>query len=59
MFAHCIDTLPRFAVPRYVRFVDALPKTPSERIKKYLLRAEGLTPDAADRETLGIVVPRD
>lgn len=56
---HCVDTLPRFAVPRYLRFVDALPKTPSERIKKYQLRDQGVTADTIDREVLGIVVPRD
>lgn len=59
VFQHCIEVLPRFAVPRYVRFVDELPKTPSERIKKYLLRGEGVTPDTADREALGLVIPRD
>ena len=30
-------------VPRYVRLVDALPKTPSQRIEKYRLRADGVT----------------
>lgn len=56
---HCIDVLPRFAVPRYVRFVGVLPKTPSERIKKYLLRQEGVTADTIDREALGMVIGRD
>jgi crotonobetaine/carnitine-CoA ligase len=56
---YCIETLPRFAVPRYLRFVEALPKTPSERIKKYLLRAEGVTTDTVDREALDLVIPRD
>jgi crotonobetaine/carnitine-CoA ligase len=58
LFAHCVETIPRFAVPRYVRFVDALPKTPSQRIQKYKLRAEGVTLDAVDRDALGVVVPR-
>jgi carnitine-CoA ligase len=58
LFAHCIEEIPRFAVPRYVRFMDALPKTPSQRIQKYKLRSEGVTPDAVDREALGIAVPR-
>lgn len=56
---HCVDVLPRFAVPRYVRFVEALPKTPSERVKKYLLRAEGVTSDTADREAIGLVISSD
>jgi carnitine-CoA ligase len=58
LFAHCIEVLPRFAVPRYVRFMEALPKTPSQRIQKYKLREEGVTADTLDREALGIVVPR-
>jgi crotonobetaine/carnitine-CoA ligase len=58
LFAHCIKVIPRFAVPRYVRIMDALPKTPSQRIQKYKLRAEGVTPDALDRDALGIVIPR-
>jgi crotonobetaine/carnitine-CoA ligase len=58
LFEYCIEHLPRFAVPRYIRLVDALPKTPSQRVQKYRLRAEGITPDTADREAMGIVVPR-
>ncbi|GAA5135898.1 hypothetical protein [Pseudonocardia adelaidensis] len=37
-------------MPRYVRALDALPLTPSQRVEKYELRAEGLTPDTWDRE---------
>lgn len=54
----CVEELPRFAVPRYLRLVDALPKTPSQRIQKFKLRQEGLTEDAVDRERLGVEVPR-
>jgi crotonobetaine/carnitine-CoA ligase len=50
--------MPHFAVPRYVRFVDQLPKTPSQRIEKYKLREQGLTEDTWDRETLGYEVKR-
>jgi crotonobetaine/carnitine-CoA ligase len=58
LFAFCVEQMPRFAVPTYLRFVDELPKTPSQRIQKYKLRAEGITPDAFDRNALGVVVPR-
>jgi crotonobetaine/carnitine-CoA ligase len=44
----CAARLPDFAVPRYLRFVEALPKTPSEKVRKIDLRTEGVT-DAADR----------
>jgi crotonobetaine/carnitine-CoA ligase len=47
-----------FAVPRYVRFVDELPKTPSQRIQKYKLRDEGVTGDTWDREAHGYEVRR-
>lgn len=40
--------LPRFAVPRYVEFVDSLPKTPSERIEKAKVRERGITAAAWD-----------
>lgn len=54
LFGFCAETMPRFAVPRYLRAVASLPKTPSQRIQKYLLRAEGITADTVDRRTLGI-----
>jgi len=54
----CAETMPRFAVPRYVRLMEALPKTPTNRVQKHLLRAEGVTPDTVDREAAGILLPR-
>ncbi|MBI1182329.1 MAG: AMP-binding protein [Alphaproteobacteria bacterium] len=54
----CQERLPWFAVPRYVRFVDALPRNTSERIEKYKLRDAGVTPDTWDREAAGYVVRR-
>jgi len=35
--AHCEANLARFKVPRYVAYLDRLPKTPSEKIAKHLL----------------------
>jgi carnitine-CoA ligase len=58
LFEFAIGRLPRFAVPRYIRFLNVLPKTPSQRVQKYLLREAGVVPDAVDRETLGIVIAR-
>lgn len=43
--------LPEFAVPRYIEFVDALPKTPSERIAKGEVRARGITSSAWDADS--------
>ncbi|TDB95482.1 ATP-dependent acyl-CoA ligase [Actinomadura sp. 7K534] len=42
---HCAAELPRFAVPAYIRFVGALPRTPTAKVEKYRLRAEGVTGD--------------
>jgi len=50
--------LPHYAVPRYVRFVEQLPKTQSARTEKYKLRAEGVTDDTWDREAVGWVPRR-
>ena len=51
--------MPRFAVPRYLRFVDELPKTPTQRVQKFMLRSEGVTADTIDREALGIFPPKE
>ena len=48
-----------FMVPRYVRVVDALPRTPTAKIEKVKLRAQGLTSDTWDRESAGIVIKRE
>ena len=39
--AFCAERLARFKVPRYWKYRDDLPRTPSERIRKEVLRAEG------------------
>lgn len=44
--------VPAFAVPRFLRFMDRLPKTPSEKVQKAELRKEGVTADTADREAV-------
>ncbi len=54
----CQLRLPHYAVPRYVRIADELPKTPSQRIEKYKLRVEGLLPGTWDREDHGYEVHR-
>jgi crotonobetaine/carnitine-CoA ligase len=52
------ERMPYFMVPRYIRFVDALPKTPTERVQKVKLRDEGITADTWDREAAGVKVKR-
>jgi crotonobetaine/carnitine-CoA ligase len=53
-----LDNVPYFAVPRYIEFVDELPKTPTGKITKNVLRDSGLTPATWDREVAGITVRR-
>jgi crotonobetaine/carnitine-CoA ligase len=52
------DRLPYFAVPRYVRFVEEFPRTPSQRVEKYKLREEGLVEGTWDRVEHGYDVKR-
>ena len=55
---YCQERMPYFAVPRYVEFVSDMPKTPTEKLRKHILREAGLTPETWDREAVGYVVRR-
>jgi crotonobetaine/carnitine-CoA ligase len=46
----CRGRIPEFAIPRFVRTVDALPKTPSEKVRKAALREDGITTDTFDQQ---------
>ncbi len=48
-----------FMIPRYVRIMTELPKTPTQKVQKHLIRKEGVTPDTWDREAAGVVVRRE
>lgn len=48
-----------FMVPRYVRFIEELPKTPTLKIQKHLLRADGVTEETWDREAAGMKLKRE
>lgn len=48
-----------FMIPRFFRSVDSLPMTPTEKVRKVVLREAGRAPDAWDREAAGVVVGRD
>lgn len=47
-----------YMLPRYIRILAELPKTPTAKIEKHRLRAEGVTPDTWDREAHGVKVNR-
>lgn len=55
---HCQERLPHYAVPRYVRFTDELPRNSSARVMKTELRAAGVTDDSWDRVAHGYEVVR-
>lgn len=48
-----------FMVPRYIRTLDELPKTPTAKVRKVVLREEGITEDTWDREGAGVQVHRE
>ena len=56
---HCQGKMAHYAVPRYVEFVETLPKTETERNQYAKLKEErGITEDTWDREDAGYEVSR-
>lgn len=58
MIEFLVARMPHFMVPRYLRVVNAMPLTPTQKIRKAALREEGVTSDTWDREAAGISVRR-
>jgi crotonobetaine/carnitine-CoA ligase len=56
---HLLPRMAHHMVPRFIRIIDELPKTPTAKVEKHILRAEGLTADTWDRERAGIVLRRE
>jgi crotonobetaine/carnitine-CoA ligase len=56
LFGFFRETLPYFAVPRYVEFVPALPRNAMGRVLKHELRANPLGPATIDFEELGLTI---
>lgn len=55
---HCAQRMARFMVPRYFRFLPELPKTPTDKVEKFRLRAQGITADTWDRDKPGHASPQ-
>ncbi|HEX2038221.1 MAG TPA: AMP-binding protein, partial [Acidimicrobiales bacterium] len=53
-----VPRMPRFMIPRFVEFVEALPRTPTTKVRKVELRRQGVTEATWDREEAGVVLPR-
>lgn len=58
LFHWATDSVPYYALPRYIEFRASLPKNPQGRVLKYLLRDEGKTPTTWDLETTDISVSK-
>jgi crotonobetaine/carnitine-CoA ligase len=56
---HLLPRMAHHMVPRFIRIVAELPKTPTAKVEKHVLRAEGLTADTWDRERAGIAIRRE
>jgi crotonobetaine/carnitine-CoA ligase len=54
-----VKRMPYYMVPRYIRIVDALPKTPTQKVQKAQLRSEGVTTDTWDRDKSGLRLKRE
>jgi len=54
----CSGKMAHYAIPRYVEFVDALPKTETHRIQYAALKQQGVTPETWDREAAGYKVEK-
>lgn len=53
LWAFCDEHMPRFWVPRFIEFQADMPKTPSQKIQKYLLRADERRGRLFDRQAAG------
>jgi carnitine-CoA ligase len=52
----CEERMPYFAVPRYLEMLGALPRTPNNKVQKYLLRQSGVSPATWDRVAAGYIL---
>jgi len=59
LIALTTERLPYYAVPRYLEFVDELPRTEALRADKQALRERGVSKASWDREAAGIKLRRE
>jgi len=57
LFRFAADRLPFFMVPRYLEFIEEIPKTANQKAQRYLLKGK-LSGREADRDKLGIPIKR-
>ena len=49
---HCMQTLARFQVPRYIEILPKMPRTSTGKIAKYQLKETAFTQATWDREAM-------
>ena len=56
LIRHLVQALPHHMVPRYVEVLPALPRTPTGKIQRQVLRGSGAGPGVWDRVAAGVSV---
>lgn len=56
LFEYLAERLPHFMIPRYIEFIDALPRTPTEKVVKTGLRQRGVGSHTWDSTAAGYIV---
>lgn len=56
---HLMPRMAHHMIPRYIRVMAELPKTPTAKVEKHVLRTQGVTADTWDRERAGISIRRE
>jgi crotonobetaine/carnitine-CoA ligase len=59
LYSHCDQAMPHFMVPRYYRLIDHMPRTPTGKLQKGVLRADGLTGNVWDAQAAGLTPTRN
>jgi crotonobetaine/carnitine-CoA ligase len=59
LFKFLQPRMAHFMLPRFIRIIKELPKTPTQKVQKHLLKEAGVTSDSWDREAQGITVKRE
>ena len=56
LLMHLARRLPHYMVPRYIEIIDSLPRTPTNKVRKAVLRESGVGPGTWDRKAAGIAL---
>ncbi|MFP5255796.1 MAG: AMP-binding protein [Acidimicrobiia bacterium] len=54
-----VPRMAHFMIPRYFEFVDEMPRTPTQKIQKDILRERGISTATWDRESMGMLIKAD